>query len=505
MGAINRRRSLALGHVNGMLWSVGNGLTTGTLVNYLAIDLGASGLAFSLVLASPQIVSALRVAAPTLIRQIGTAKRTCLLLSLVSYLLIWGLPAIGLPNLLPRAHALWALIALLAAHQLFEAVASAALWAWFADLIPSAVRGRYIGRRQALQLVVLVPALLASGWFADSWRKHHSQPSGASAAPSRTATNAPQNGQQLLGYAIPNAVGAAFLLASLVPLLWMPVSDARVVRHLAAAAPRSAVPETSTPEVDRSRGTPRWWAALGDPAFRRLLWYGCWLSLFNGLGQAAQNIYPKGVLHLGVLPLDTMRTGMRVGQIGVSLWAGHLADRFGNRPLIVATQLALFLAPGFYLASTPAEPYWLAGAWACFAMYAAMNVALYNLLIKLAPRGAAAAYIAVYFGITGAAYAGATVAGGWLFDALNPQAAVPSAFAWLAVIEARCAEIGERLAALGIDRYQAIFGVVIAARLVGLVLAARLLEPGASRWWAMLGGRPPVDRAPGKGGARTDS
>ena len=68
MGAINRRRSLALGHVNGMLWSVGNGLTTGTLVNYLAIDLGASGLAFSLVLASPQIVSALRVAAPTLIR-----------------------------------------------------------------------------------------------------------------------------------------------------------------------------------------------------------------------------------------------------------------------------------------------------------------------------------------------------------------------------------------------------------------------------------------------------
>lgn len=471
-----------------MLWSVGNGLTTGTLVNYLAMDLGARGVGLSLVLASPQIVSALRVAAPTLISQIGTAKRTCLLLSSVSYLLIWGLPAIGLPNFLPRAHALWALIALLAAHQLFEALASAALWAWFADLIPPAVRGRYIGRRQALQLVVLVPALLVSGWFADAWRKHHTVPARGATMQPRTTTGTTAGGQQLLSYAIPNAVGAAFLLASLVPLLWMPVSDERVVRHLAAAAPRSVVRATSTLGVDEPRGSPRWWTALGDPAFRRLLWYGCWLSLFNGLGQAAQNIYPKAVLHLGVLPLDVMRTGMRVGQIGISVWAGQMSDRFGNRPLVVATQLALLVAPVFYLASTAAEPYWLAGAWACFAMYAALNVALYNLLIKLAPRGAAAAYIAVYFGVTGAAYAGATVAGGWLFDALNPRSATASVPPWFPTIAAWCAEAGERFAALGIDRYQAIFGVVIAARLIGLLLAACLLEPGAARWRQIVRG-----------------
>jgi MFS family permease len=483
-----------------MLWSIGNGLTTGTLVNYLAMDLGARGVGLSLVLASPQIVSALRVAAPTLIRQFGTAKRTCLLLSLVSYLLIWGLPAVGLPNFLPRAHALWLLIALLAAHQLFEAVASAALWAWFADLIPPAMRGRYIGRRQALQLIVLVPALLASGWFADSWRKHHPEPSRASAAPSRTTTGAPHSGQQLLGYAIPNAVGAACLLASLVPLLWMPVRDARVVRHVAAVAPPSTsqpTPQpTSTLEIDEPRASPHWWTALGDPAFRRLLWYGCWLSLFNGLGQAAQNIYPKAVLNLRVLPLDTMRTGMRIGQIGVSLWAGRMSDRYGNRPMVVVTQLALLVAPVFFLVSTPDEPYWMAGAWACFAMYAALNVAPYNLLIKLAPRGAAAAYIAVYFGVTGAAYAGATVAGGWLFDALNPRSAAASVPPWFPTIAAWCADLGERLAALGIDRYQAIFAVVIAARLVGLLLAARLLEPGAWRWRSILGGRRPTHELP---------
>jgi hypothetical protein len=66
----------------------------------------------------------------------------------------------------------------------------------------------------------------------------------------------------------------------------------------------------------------------------------------------------------------------------------------------------------------------------------------------------------------------------------------------LAVLEEWCAAIGERLAALGIDRYQAIFGIVIATRLVGLWLAARLLEPGAWRWRAILGGRPPTHELP---------
>ncbi len=461
MGAIDRRSALALGHVNGMLWSVGNGLTTGTLVNYLALDLGARGLGLSLVLASPQIVSVLRVAAPALIRHIGTAKRTCLLLSLVSYLLIWGLPAVGLPWLVPHDHALWLLIALLAAHQLFEAVASAALWAWFADLIPPAVRGRYVGRRQALQLLVLVPALLVSGWFVDAWRDDHQH-----GAPS----------QRLLGYAIPNAVGACVLLASLVPLVWMPVRDLRVVERVAAAARRNSVTTGHAAGIDRASS---WRDALLDPDFRRLLWYGCWLSLFNGLGQAAQNIYPKAVLGLGVLPLDAMRTGMRVGQIGVSLWAGCVADLFGNRPLIVLTQMALVLAPVFYLASTAEQPYWLAGAWACFAMYAAMNVALYNLLIKLAPAGAAAAYVAVYFGVTGAAYAGATVAGGWLFDCLNPDSAAASVPPWLLAVR-------DELAALGVDRFQTVFCLTIAARVVGLVLAVRLLEPGVWRWWSIV-------------------
>jgi hypothetical protein len=101
--AASRRRALRLGYLNGMLWSIGNGLTTGTLVTYLAIDLGARGLGLSLLLAAPTWIGLLRILTPLLIERLGTAKRATLVFSLVSYLLIWGLPAAGAMESAPRS------------------------------------------------------------------------------------------------------------------------------------------------------------------------------------------------------------------------------------------------------------------------------------------------------------------------------------------------------------------------------------------------------------------
>src|SRR5258708_27720174 len=90
-----RRRALALGHVNGALWSAGNALTTGPLVSYLAQDLKASGLALSMLFAAPTLAGLLRLAAPAVVHRAGTAKRACLTVSLGSYLLISRLPRIA--------------------------------------------------------------------------------------------------------------------------------------------------------------------------------------------------------------------------------------------------------------------------------------------------------------------------------------------------------------------------------------------------------------------------
>lgn len=248
-----RRRALVLGYVNGVLWSVGNGLTTGTLIYYLAQELGAKGTALGVLIAAPSLIGLLRLATPALIGPLGGIKATCLKASLLSYLLLAiGLPGVTLAPGISRGTALAGMLALICVHQLLEYIGSVALWSWLSALVPVRIRGRYFGRRQVWQLLFLIPALFLSGRFTDNWKQAYKET---------------QPEQLLLGYIIPNCVGAGFLLASLVPLVLMP--DVPAPRRHAASARR--------------------WP-IGDRAFRRLLIYRAWFSFFNGISQAAQNI-----------------------------------------------------------------------------------------------------------------------------------------------------------------------------------------------------------------------
>jgi hypothetical protein len=307
LNTLERRSALGLGLVNGALWSIGNALTTGSLVSYLARDLGAQGLALSLVLAAPNLAGVLRLVARALIYRAGTARRARLAVSAASYVLIAGLPLIALAApVISRPVAVVTMILLLFAHQLLEYVGTVALWSWWADLVPLPIRGRYFGRRQMIQLGVSIPTLLASGYFADHLREHFKN----------------QPDRLLLAYAIPIAGGAACLLASLVPLVLMPATrrypkpEAGLVRSVVAA-----------PFADR-----RYW---------RLLIFRSWFSLSNGISQTVQNVvYPKDVLNFGVGPMAVMKVTTQIGQMGSARWVGRWSDRIGNRPVLVVARPA---------------------------------------------------------------------------------------------------------------------------------------------------------------------
>lgn len=426
-----RRRALKLGYVNGILWSVGNGLTTGTLVYYLVLDLGAEGIEISLILAAPALVGLLRLFAPALIRLLGSAKATCLALSIASYILLCGLPAMAFPGFATGPHALPILIGVLCVHQLLEYIASVALWAWFGDLVPLKVRGRYFGRRQVYQLIVLIPTLLISGYFADWWKETHSQT---------------QPEWALLAYAIPSALGVLFLLASLIPLVFMP----------------------ATP-VSRADDGPRIWRSitlpLADRRFAVFLLFGCWFSFFNGVTQSAQNIYPYRVLGFGVLALAVMRTVMRIGQIPFAFFAGGFSDRYGNRPVLILTQAIVATGPLFFLLARPGSGsrWWLLGAWIAWSAFGGMNVCLPNLTLKLAPDGQRASYLASWFAFTSIAYAVSTIAGGKLFDVLADRAPFT-------------------LGSLSFDHYDLLFATGWVTRTMALIWLWFLIEPGAWRW-----------------------
>jgi MFS family permease len=430
-----RRRALALGHVNGALWSIGNGLTTGPLVLYLAQDLGAQGLALGLVLATPNAAGVLRLLAPAIIHRAGTAKRACLSLSLASYALIFTLPAVALvaPSIGRRA-ALTTMITLVFVHQLLEYIATVALWSWWADLVPQSVRGRYFARRQIIQLAALVPTLLAGGYFADAWRARYADD------PDRL----------LVAYAVPTAVGAAALVASIVPLALMPST-------------RRYQPTGSRIEWPLLR------AALTDRRFARLLIFRCLFSLANGVSQTVQAVYPKRILQFGVGDMAAMRTVMQFGQMGAARWVGRWSDRFGNRPVLMAAQACVTASLLFFIVAGDGPSRWLlVGAWVLFSAYVAHNICLPNLTLKLAPAADASAYVATSDALASLCHAAATVAGGMTYDWLRTTSSDPSHEPYRSCL--------------------ILFAAGMAMRGFGVVLLAAIREPGAWTWREIVAG-----------------
>src|SRR5689334_12984707 len=102
MGRISKislsRDAIRLAMVNATLWAVGNGLATTTLVTYLARELGAKGLAVSLILASATMVGLLRQLTPWLVARVGSRKQFCLGMYGASAMLLLFLPIGAAPG-----------------------------------------------------------------------------------------------------------------------------------------------------------------------------------------------------------------------------------------------------------------------------------------------------------------------------------------------------------------------------------------------------------------------
>ena len=132
----------------------------------MAIDLGATGRALSLLLATPSLAGLLRLFTPAMIAKAGSAKRACVFALALGYTVLLGLPSIGwLAPQMSRPWALAVLIIVVCTYQLLDFVGYVALWAWFGELVPLRVRGNYFGWRQTVQLVVSIPTALAAGLF----------------------------------------------------------------------------------------------------------------------------------------------------------------------------------------------------------------------------------------------------------------------------------------------------------------------------------------------------
>lgn len=380
-----RHRARRLAYRNAALWALGNGLGSSWLLVWLAMDLGARqiGLGLSLIRAAPQLAGLLRLGAPAMIGRLAGRKSFCIGAYLASTAVLAALPVLTVPGWLPSAGStLIVLVGLWCTYHLLEYLGTVALWSWLGDLVPQRVRGRFLGRRERWLLVGQSIGMLASGLFVYLWSKH---------AP-------PTAGFRWLGYALPLALGTLLMALSVRPLVHMPaVVTGRIVR---AGADLHAM-----------------LAPLADRRMRRLLAFGCWFSFFNGLTLPVQDSYLKQSLGLGLAVPLVLTVALRLGQLSVSPRVGRLADRLGNLPVLAVSVPLVAAGPLGYFMATPAQPWWIVGAWLLWIAYVGINVCLPNLLLKLSPRGGNTPYIATYYAVTGLALAASTICGGLLLDA----------------------------------------------------------------------------------------
>lgn len=425
-----RRESIRRFYQNGALWGLGNGLVSTSLITYLAGVYGAKGFALSLILAAPYLVGVLRLGTPLWIERIGNRKKFSVSSFLISTLFLLLLAGLTPPGVLPStAASLTSLVLLWTIYHLFEYLGVVALWAWIGDTVPRRVRGRFIGRREALLNAFQVAAMIVSGWANFQWKEH---------------CNASGNPDHIwYGYTVCAALGALLMAVAVWPLVRANDSETEEANN-------SKTPAITLRDV---------LAPFGDSQFQRFLVYGIWFSFSNGIANLPMLIYRMYVLNVSYgfhLSLDGASQGV---QSLIMPRCGRALDRWGGVPILTLSQLLVAFALVFYILASPDNWWWIIGAYVLWIAYAGINTAMPKLMLSFSSPGQYASYSAAWFATLQLAYGLTIVLAGLLFD--WAKEAVPTVIpgSW------------------GLDHFKFIFLLGLLFRLSAAFWAARIQEP----------------------------
>ncbi|MDO9694926.1 MAG: MFS transporter [Candidatus Latescibacteria bacterium] len=371
-------RSLKISIIEGSFATVHITVSLGALVTGYALMLGANDFQLGLLAALNALSTIGSVISAQILGRLGSRKK----------LTVWG-ATVG--------RALWALLCVLPFIKimpgfklaLFFAVmflgntilsaANTAWLSWMTDLVPPEKRGVYFGKRSAILGAVTMLTNYGAGWGFDRMKAA---------------------GLQDQGFAL--IFGLAALFAVIAGLIlnrqWEP--------------PLKGEKSLSIYEIVK--------LPFADPNFKKLLtFFICWsLSTaiagpFFGAHMIKNLKMPYSVIALysivaGILNLSTQ-----------PLW-GKIIDKLGNRPVLIFNLVGIFLLPLFWLFATPDFylPIWVDAFLTGF-FWPGFTLAGFNLLLLTAPEQNRTSYLSIYTVTTGFAVFLASLAGGWMANALH--------------------------------------------------------------------------------------
>lgn len=326
--------------------------------------LGFNDLAFGLWSAVPFVATFfLQLLAAVLIERRGLKKYQfihCATWNRVLWLLIAALPLV-LP--IPSAWAVVLMLGSLGASSILGALAMPAWMTWMGDLIPRRIRGRYLANRKRLAEAIRIPAVIALGFLFDAVTDE-SLPETAAAQPVLLWT-----------ICAVIAVGAVFGVFDI--LLFYRI------REVMRTTPDKHPPPAIDVRVPRNPGRGAWRAItygvrwtrhafgqvifdpLKDPGFRLYVLHGATITFAAMVGGVYLWLNAMENLGFGNLAVNTLFLvlGPLSGIASARGW-GRLIDRWGRRPVIVVCNVIICtsILPWFFVTrDTPAPGFLVDG------------------------------------------------------------------------------------------------------------------------------------------------
>lgn len=399
------RTSLRASTVDGVFATLFSTATTGVLLTNFLLELGATSVEIGFLSSIPMFVN--------LIQPLGAylADRTTSrhwygigvfgFSRLLWLILLLGIVKIGDLQTGRYQLVIWTLVIAFVAHIL-AALGAASWFSWMAALVPRRLRGRYFGvRNSAANLINLVGVPLM-GLGISSWK-----------------------GGTIQGYSLVLLFGIVAGLISLVCQFF-----------IVDVNPQEPIPECkSVAGHNSTEPTSNWFKDTNFLIF--LLYFGSWMFAVN-LSAPFFNLYMLDNLHLDI-SLVTLYGSLSAGAnlLMLVMW-GKLADRVGNRPILVFIGILGAVMPLFWLetgANSASVLLWLplihlltGGTWA------AIDLCNHNIQMSVAPSSRSqAVYFAIASAIAGAAGAMGTATGGFLAQ-LTSTSSLVGLFALSAVL-----------------------------------------------------------------------
>lgn len=407
----------------------GNGVGGNVFTIGFALLLGAQNFELGLLVAIPQLALLAQAHAAMLTRRVPSRRALVVAACSISRysVALWPLFAIFLGD-----SALHVFLGIWAIANVAGSYAGNAWMSWMADLVPRPVRGRYFSVRNNFANAIGLALSVGMGFLLDWW------------AGARPGADPASDGRRLMGFT------AIFLLAVVAGHISIVLLGRQAEPPRMADGPRPGL----APE--RLRDALK--APFRDRAFRRLLlFYGVFWAA-NGLGNPFWTPYVIQELgrSYGLVTVLGLIGGLS-SFLALPVW-GRLQDRFGSKPLMVATVFVSATHPLYWLWARPdfIAPIFL-DAVSAGVVWGGFNLALFNLLLASAPRGPGREmYYAAFNGLGGLAMAITSTLAGSVAAAIPPAA----------------------LLGLDLNQRQVIFAAVTILRLGALALLLRVREPG---------------------------